>query len=253
MKAMILTAGKGTRLRPLTDNLPKPMVPLHGKPLLVYTIEWLRSYGISEVAMNLHHCPEAIVNHFRDGAKWGVQITYSPEEELLGTAGAIKKLKWFFDSTFLVIYGDNLSNCDLNRLYNFHCQKGGVGAIVLFEREDTSASGIVQLDDDTRIVRFLEKPGKTESFSNLVNAGIYVLEPSVLRRIPECQPYDFGRELFPQLLSSGEKLYGYVMSTEEQLYWADTMESYQVMLDAVEAGKIGDHWRTGDHWRAKDN
>ena len=244
---MILAAGEGTRLRPLTDNLPKPMVPLHGKPLLEYTIEWLKSDGISEIAMNLHHCPEAIVNHFGDGTKWGVQITYSLEEELLGTAGAVKKLEWFFDNTFIVIYGDNLSNCDLNRLYDFHCQKGGVGTIVLFEREDTSSSGIVQLGDDARVTSFLEKPGKAESFSNLINAGIYILETSVLKYIPERQSYDFGRELFPQLLSAGEKLYGYVMSAEEQLYWADTMESYQVMLDAVETGKIGDHWRTGDN------
>lgn len=240
MKAMILAAGKGTRLRPLTDNIPKPMVPLHGKPLLEYTIEWLKKYGVSEIAINLHHHGEVIVNHFGDGTKWNVRMIYSREKELLGTAGAIKRLSWFFDDSFFVIYGDNLSDCNLSKLADFHHRKGGIGSVVLFKREDTSASGIVQLNDDARIVRFLEKPDRGESFSNLVNAGIHVLEPSVLRYIPEGQPYDFGRELFPQLLTQGEKLYGSVMSEEEQLYWADTLESYQAMLEAIQSRKIGD-------------
>ena len=251
MKAMILAAGKGTRLRPLTDSLPKPMVPLHNRPLLEYTVEWLTECGVSEIAINLHHHPEAIVDHFGDGGKWNVKITYSREENLLGTAGAVKQLEWFFDDTFLVVYGDNLSNCNLGKLAGSHHMKGGIGTIVLFKRENTSASGIAQLDDNARIISFLEKPGKGESFSNLVNAGIYVLEPGILEYIPEDQPYDFGRELFPRLLSEGERLYGYVMSAEEQLYWADTMESYQVMLDAVETGRIGGSRRSKDNQRLR--
>lgn len=239
MKAMILAAGKGTRLLPLTDSLPKPMVPLHGKPLLEYTVEWLKEYDVSEVAINLHHHPEAITNYFGNGEKWDLQIVYSREEELLGTAGAIKKLEWFFDGTFLVIYGDNLSNCNLKKLIDFHHAKDGLGTIVLFKRDDTSASGIAQLDNDYRIIRFMEKPEKAVSFSNLVNAGLYILEPEIMNYIPIGQPYDFGRELFPKLLSSDEKLYGYVMSVEEKLYWADTMESYKAMLKAVETGEIG--------------
>jgi NDP-sugar pyrophosphorylase family protein len=238
MKAMILAAGNGNRLRPLTDNIPKPMVPLHGKPLVEYTVEWLKRYGISDIAMNLHYYFEVIVDYFGDGSKWIVDITYSREEELLGTAGAIKRLEWFFDDAFLVIYGDNLSDCNISKLADFHHSKGGIGTIVLFRREDTSASGIAQLDDDARIVKFLEKPSSIESFSKLVNAGIYILKPSILEYIPDDQPFDFGRQLFPLLLSKGEKLYGYVMSEEEHLYWADTIESYQVMIEAIDTGKI---------------
>lgn len=239
MKAMILAAGKGTRLHPLTENLPKPMVPLNGKPLLEYIIEWLKFYRILELAINIHHHPEVIVNHFGSGKELGVNITYSHEEKLLGTAGAIKKLSAFFNEPFLVIYGDNLCNCNLARLVEAHYTKGGIGMIALFRREETSASGIVEMDRESKIIRFLEKPNKAESFSNLVNSGIYVLDPGIIEHIPSTQPYDFGRDLFPQIILRGEKLYGYIMSDEEQLYWADTLESYQLMLEAVRDGKIG--------------
>ncbi|MBD3182916.1 NTP transferase domain-containing protein [Candidatus Poribacteria bacterium] len=239
MKAMILAAGKGTRLRPLTENIPKPMVPLHGKPLLEYTIEWLKDYGFKQIAINLHHQPHVIINHFKNGERWGVDITYSEEKELLGTAGAVKRLSWFFNEPFLVVYGDNLSNCKLNRLIREHKENSASATIALFKREDTSSSGVAEMDTHNRIKRFIEKPKEGQTQSNLVNAGIYFLEPEVIAHIPKDQPYDFGRQLLPDLLMKEQELYGYIMSESEKLYWADTMESYQTMLDAVSDGCIG--------------
>ena len=226
MKAMILAAGQGTRLRPITDEIPKPMAPLAGKPLLEYNIELLKKHDVREIAINLHYRPETITNHFGNGTKWGVQITYSWESKLLGTAGAVKKLESFFtDAPFLLLYGDNLSNCNLTRLIDFHQAKKGIATIALYKREDVSQSGIAQLDKDARILRFLEKPRPEQVFSHFVNAGIYVLEPHILKYIPSEQPYDFSRELFPKLLNGGKRLYSYVMT--EELLWVDTPEDYQ--------------------------
>ena len=243
-KAMILAAGNGTRLKPLTDSIPKPMVPINGKPIMEYTIDWLGQHGISEIAINLHYRSQVIVNHFGNGEKMHASITYSYEEELLGTAGAVKKLSWFFDEPFLVIYGDNLTNCNLDNLLDLHDRKGGIGTVALFERDDTSASGVAELNGDNRIVRFVEKPKKGETSSKLVNAGIYVLEPEVMEFIPDDGFYDFGRQLFPQLLSENRRLNGYVMSEHEKLYWADTIESYTAMCEAIETGQIGEYVKT---------
>ncbi len=236
MKAMILAAGQGTRLRPLTNHTPKPMLPIAGKPLLEYTIELLQRHQVKDVVINLHHCPEEITNHFGDGGKWGLHITYSREPKLLGTAGAVKKMESFFDDTFLVIYGDNLSNCNISRLADFHRARKGIGTIAIHRRENPSASGMVKLGKDARIGEFVEKPAHEQVSSNLVSAGILVLEPRVLECIPEGQMYDFGSHLFPQLLERGERLYGYLMS--EDLLWIDTPEDYQYVQDYVSEGRF---------------
>src|SRR5512146_2599604 len=156
MKAMILAAGEGTRLRPLTDKLPKPMMPLGNKPLLGYTLALLAQHNIRDVAINLHHCPETVRDYFGDGSAWNVRITYSFEPELLGTAGAVKKLEAFWNEAFLVVYGDNLTDCDLTRLVAFHRAQGGLATLALFWRDDVQHSGVVALDEHDRITRFVE-------------------------------------------------------------------------------------------------
>ena len=224
---MILAAGRGTRLRPLTGRIPKCMVPVDGKPVLEHTVEWLRRYGVTEVVINLHYLPQAIVSHFGDGSEWGVRITYSIEKEPLGTAGGVKNVEWFFDGPFILWYGDNISTCKLDRLCEFHRAKGGVATIALHYRQDPTASGIAGLDEDERITRFLEKPRSNEVFSNWVSAGIFVLEPSVLGHIPARGAPDFGRHVLPAMLANGQRLYGYCMQPDEELWWIDTVEDLQ--------------------------
>jgi NDP-sugar pyrophosphorylase family protein len=203
------------------------MVLVAGKPILEHNLELLTRHGISDVVINLHHQPQTIVDHFGDGSRWGVHITYSFERELLGTAGAVKKAQEQFDSTFLVLYGDNLTTCDLGRLVLFHRAKGGIVTIALHYRDDPTDSGIADLDNQDRIIRFVEKPKPNEIFSHLVSAGIIVLEPEVLDAIPDTMPSDLGRDLFPSLLARGEAIYGYRMPQGEYLWWIDTPEDLQ--------------------------
>lgn len=225
-KAMILAAGAGSRLRPVTDRLPKPMVAIGGRPLLEYTIEQLARAGVAEVMINLHHLPDIIPGHFGDGARWGIRIRYSPEPEPLGTAGGVKHVEQFFDDgAFFVWYGDNLSTCNLERLAAFHHDRAGLATIALHEREDPTSSGIVGLDDRSRVTRFLEKPRPDQVFSRWVSAGIFVLEPGVLHSIEPGMALDFGRDVFPSLLATGAALYGYRMVPPERLYWIDTPDA----------------------------
>lgn len=226
-KAMVLAAGKGTRLRPLTDNVPKCMVPVAGKPVLEYNIEWLRRFDVTDLVVNLHYMPDAVRTYFGDGSARGVSITYSPEEKLLGTAGAVKKAAGFFDESFFVWYGDNLSNVDLAELYRFHRENQAQFTMALFYREDPTASGIVGLDDNGRVVRFLEKPRPEQVFSHWVSAGVFVLEPAVLEYIPAGQEADFGHDILPAMMQAGEPIYGYRLSDDEGLWWIDTPADLQ--------------------------
>jgi len=198
------------------------MVLVAGKPILEYNLDLIVCHEVRDVIVNLHHRPQTIIEYFGDGSRWGVYITYSFEPQLLGTAGAVKKVQELFDGTFLVLYGDNLTTCDLTRLVAFHRASGGIATIALHYRDDPTSSGIVGLDRDNRITRFLEKPKPDQMFSHWVNAGLYVLEPQILDAIPLGQPSDFGRDVFPALLARGEALYGYRMSEEEGLWWIDT-------------------------------
>jgi NDP-sugar pyrophosphorylase family protein len=227
MKALLLAAGEGKRLRPLTERLPKPMIPIAGKPILEHNVNFLARWGIREIAINLHHCPEVVINHFGDGSGFGVNITYSYEPELLGTAGAVKKLESYFYDTFVVIYGDNLINCDLKRLISFHRGHGGIATIAVHFREDLSNSGVVALDDQNRVMHFLEKPQENQFASHWVNAGVLLLEKEVLQYIPSGVPCDFGREILPNLLVKGQRLYGYKFSADEQIWWIDRIEDHE--------------------------
>jgi mannose-1-phosphate guanylyltransferase/phosphomannomutase len=211
MKGMILAAGKGTRLRPLTDHLPKPMLPLAGRPLLEHIIINLRKCGVDNLAVNLHHLPSLVMDYFDDGSRWNVQLRYSVEEKLLGSAGGVKKLQAFFDETFLVYYGDVFTSANLLPMIEFHQQSGALATMGLYRVPDPWNRGIVELDNTQTIVRFAEKPAKNEVFSDLANAGIYVLEPAVLDYIPADQPYDFGHDVFPHILAQEEQIKGYVI------------------------------------------
>ncbi|MDT5271691.1 MAG: mannose-phosphate guanylyltransferase [Acidobacteriota bacterium] len=238
-RAVVLTAGRGTRLRPLTETVPKCMVPLSGKPLLEHTVERLRGYGVTQLSVNLHYLPEIVPAYFGWGGRWGVQITYLREDELLGTAGSVKKMAADFDRPFFVWYGDNLSSCRLDLLWRQHFEKGADVTVALHEREDPTQSGIVGLDGEGRITRFLEKPRPEQVFSHLVSAGIFVLNPSVLDAIPAEGASDFGRDIFPRLLAEGARLYGYRMGEGEGLWWIDTPSDLQRVQATLERGSTG--------------
>jgi NDP-sugar pyrophosphorylase family protein len=222
---MILAAGKGTRLGPLTTHIPKVMLPVGGKPVLERNVEWLAGFGITELMINLCHLPQTVQEYFKDGSRWGASITYSLESEPLGTAGGVKNVEWFFDQPFIVWYGDNLCTCNLDRLAHFHQSKGGIATIALYRRPDVTASGIAGLDQENRILRFVEKPPSEQVFSHWINAGLYVLEPRIFEYIPRCS--DFGRDVFPALLAREQPIYGYRMSPGENLWWIDTPEDLE--------------------------
>jgi NDP-sugar pyrophosphorylase family protein len=227
---MLLAAGHGSRLRPLTDTCPKCMAPIAGKPLIEHTIEWLRGHGVTRIMMNVSYLADAIVGYFGDGRPWEVEISYSREAEPLGTAGGVKRAESFFDGPFFVWYGDNIGTCRLDRLWDFHRSRGGLAGIALLHRDDPTQSGIVGLDETGRIERFLEKPRPDQVFSHWVSAGIYVLERRVLDEIPADGTPDFGRDVFPALLAGGERLYGYRMGPDERLGWIDTMADYERLV-----------------------
>jgi len=227
MKAIILCAGEGTRLRPLTLDRPKPMLLIGEKPLLEHLILWLRGHGITRMAMNLHHKPHTVLEYFGDGARWGVEITYSLEDSILGTAGAVKKLQSYVDGTFAVVYGDLLTNLDITSLARYHRAKGGMATVALYRVDNPSACGLVELDSAGRILRFVEKPPPDEVFTELASTGVFVLEPEILEYVPPHIFYDFGHDLFPRLLREAVPMYGYPIAQDEYLIDIGTPEKYQ--------------------------
>jgi len=238
-KAMLLAAGTGTRLQPLTHDISKCMVPIGGRPILEHNIEALRNFGVTDLIVNLHHLSESVSNYFGNGEKWGVRLSYSFEQELLGTAGAVKKNEEFFDGPFFVWYGDNLSTIRLDRLWALHHEKHATATIALFHRPDPTNSGIVAIDNNNRITRFLEKPRTDQIFSNWVNAGILVLEKDVLERIPAGVVIDFGRDVLPDLVNVGGPVYGYHMSPDECLWWIDTLADLERVQAALHVTRFG--------------
>jgi NDP-sugar pyrophosphorylase family protein len=224
MRAFILAAGEGRRLRPLTDRIPKPMIEIRGRPILEHNVRLLVSSGISDITINTHYFPHVVTDHFGDGKKFGARITYSYENELLGTAGALNAVRDSFESTFLLMYGDNLTTCDLSKLIAAQ-RPGASGTIAVYQREDVSQSGVVVLDGADRVTRFVEKPGGEEHLGNWVNAGLLVLEPSIFRHIPPNGFSDFGKDVFPAALAAGEVFRAYRMS--ERLWWIDSLADYE--------------------------
>ncbi len=229
MKALILAAGEGTRLRPLTVDRPKPMLPVGGVPLLEQIVSLLKRHGVIDIAINLHYKPWAIVQHLGQGRRWGVRITYSFEEELLGSAGAAKRLEWFFDESFIVFYGDVYTEMDLSRLMAAHKQGGALVTMALYSVDNPTECGIVELDAQSRVRRFVEKPAPDRVFSRLANAGIFVVEPEVLSWLPADRYLDFGHDVFPGMLASGQAIVGHPIT--DTLIDIGTPESYRKAQD----------------------
>src|SRR6185503_1669741 len=212
-----MAGGEGTRLRPLTSNQPKPMVPVAGKPCMEHIVELVRRHGITTAVATLAYMPQVISGYFGEGSHLGIELDYSVEEVPAGTAGSVKLVEHYLDETFLVVSGDALTDMDLTALIEFHRYKGSVATLALKRVPDPLEFGVVITAEDGRIERFLEKPTWGEVFSDTINTGIYVLEPEVLAQIPDDVPYDFSKELFPRLLEAGAPLYGFVTDG----YWQD--------------------------------
>ncbi|HZQ15208.1 MAG TPA: sugar phosphate nucleotidyltransferase [Gaiellaceae bacterium] len=236
MKAVVMAGGEGTRLRPLTSNQPKPMVPIVGKPCMEHILELLRDHDFRDVVATVAFLPQAIRSYFGDGENIGVSLEYSVEERPLGTAGSVRLASDRLDDTFLVISGDALCDIDLNAIVAFHKQAGAAVTIGLKSVENPLEFGIVVTGDDGRVERFLEKPSWGQVFTDTINTGIYVLEPEVLRHVPADRPFDFSTELFPLLLELGLPIHGHVCDG----YWQDigNLDQYrQANFDALD-GKV---------------
>jgi mannose-1-phosphate guanylyltransferase len=239
MKAMILAAGKGTRVRPITYTIPKPMIPILQKPVMEFLLELLRQHGFDEIMVNVSHLANEIENYFRDGQRFGVQIAYSFEGkivdgelvgEAIGSAGGMKKIQDFapfFDDTFIVLCGDALIDLDLTEAVRWHREKGAIATIIMktVPKEAVSSYGVVVTDETGKIKTFQEKPSVEAALSNHINTGIYIFEPEVLNYIPSDTEFDIGGELFPKLVEMDAPFYGLPMDFE----WVDI-------------GKVPDYW-----------
>jgi len=239
MKAMILAAGKGTRVRPLTYELPKPMIPILGKPVMEYLVEELSRHGIRDIMVNVSHLPDKIERYFGDGRRWGVQIGYSFEGHIedgsivstpVGSAGGLKRIQQFsgfFDNTFVVVCGDALIDLDLTVAVRKHWQNGAAASVCVHKVPQSRVSnyGVIVSDGDGRITSFQEKPSVSDAKSNLVNTGIYIFEPEILDLIPPDCEYDIGSQLFPQIVAKGLPFY----AIHEPFNWVDI-------------GRLSDYW-----------
>jgi mannose-1-phosphate guanylyltransferase/phosphomannomutase len=228
-----MAGGEGTRLRPLTSNQPKPMVPIVGMPCMEHILELLRGHGFCEVVVTLAFMPQAIRSYFGDGESLGLEIDYSVEEQPLGTAGSVRLASDRLEETVLVISGDALCDVDLSHLVAEHRRRGAAVTIGLKSVDNPLEFGIVVTDEDGRVERFLEKPSWGQVFSDTINTGIYVLEPEVLQHVPKGRPFDFSKELFPLLLEMGRSIHGVVLDG----YWQDigTLDQYrQANYDALD-------------------
>ncbi|MFL0195235.1 sugar phosphate nucleotidyltransferase [Clostridium sp. WILCCON 0269] len=217
MKAIIMAGGEGTRLRPLTCNIPKPMMPIMGKPIMEYALELLKNTGIEDIGATLQYLPDEIINYFGDGKDFGVNISYFIEETPLGTAGSVKNAEAFLNDTFVVISGDALTDIDLSKAIAYHKSKGAVATLILKEEPVPLEFGVVVTNAQGRVTGFLEKPGWGEVFSDKVNTGIYILEPDIFKYYNKNKKFDFSSDLFPLLLKEKVPVFGYVAEG----YWCD--------------------------------
>jgi mannose-1-phosphate guanylyltransferase len=251
MKAMILAAGKGTRVRPLTYDLPKPMIPILGKPVMAYLVEHLAKYGVRDIMVNVSHLHEKIEEYFGEGEQFGVQIGYSFEGHLndagevvpqpVGSAGGMKKIQefgGFFDETTIVLCGDALIDLDLKSALFEHKRKGALASVITKEVpwEKVSDYGVVLTDDDGKILSFQEKPSQAEARSNFASTGIYIFEPEVLNLIPPDQVFDIGSDLFPLMVAQGLPFY----AQKRSYNWTDigSIVDYWTVLQSVLMGEV---------------
>ncbi|MCX8123986.1 MAG: sugar phosphate nucleotidyltransferase [Spirochaetes bacterium] len=226
MKAIIMAGGEGTRLRPLTCNRPKPMIPVLNRPVIEYTVHLLKQYGITDITMSLFYLPENVVNYFGDGTFWDVSIDYSIEEMPLGTAGGVKHALKDYDDTFIVLSGDGIYDFNIQDIIAFHKKNNSLVTIALTRVPDPIEYGIVITREDGTIERFLEKPSWGEVFSDTVNTGLYIIEPEIMEQfVPQDEKFDFSYDLFPLLQKNDIPLYGYIAPG----YWCDigNLEAYR--------------------------
>ncbi|KAB3534393.1 NTP transferase domain-containing protein [Alkaliphilus pronyensis] len=236
IKAIIMAGGKGTRLRPLTCSLPKPMVPILNKPVMEYTVELLKKHNIKDIAVTMAYLPEIITDYFGDGTKWGVGLKYYLEDIPLGTGGSVRNAEEFINEAFLVISGDALTDLNIKEALEYHRAKASKVTLILKNEPVPIEYGVVITNEEGRIVRFLEKPSWGEVFSNTVNTGIYIIEPEVMEYYQRGDNFDFSKDLFPKLLQDGVAMYGYVTKD----YWCDIgdLSSYkETQFDMLE-GKV---------------
>jgi len=240
VKAVIIAGGLGTRLRPLTNNTPKPIVPLANLPMIVRQLDLLVCHGINEVIINLHYLSHEIKKILGDGRKWGIKIYYSIENEPLGTAGAVKNAEQFFDEDPLIVFnGDVITDLNLTKLIGFHHQKQAVVTLALTEVEDPTAFGLILRDKDGRVTKFLEKPNweqVIQAKTKAINAGTYIIDPKIFRDVPVGEPYSFERQLYPSLLEKGVRMFGYLSTA----YWIDigNPEKYKEVHQAILRGEV---------------
>jgi NDP-sugar pyrophosphorylase family protein len=235
---MILAGGLSTRLYPLTKEVPKPLVPIAGEPNAGHLMRYLRSFGIEEVAINVHYLADKIVEAFGDGSAFGVKLHYLHEEKLMGSAGAIKQVEDFLsDDTFVIIGCDELTDMRLDALLAFHKKRQALATIALVHADDVSQYGVVIVDAEGRVKDFQEKPTKGTERSNLVNTGVYIFEPAILERIPAGEFWDFGKNVFPELQRDNERFYALQMNGA---YWRDigTPSEYRQATRDVLEGRV---------------
>ena len=218
MKAIILVGGEGTRLRPLTYTVVKAMVPILNKPFIDYVFRYLISHKIREIILAMGYKPDCITDYFGDASQLGTKLVYSVETEPLGTAGAVKNAEQHIDNAFFVMNGDIFTDLDLTEMLRFHKNKNAKVTIALAPVDDPTRFGVVETDSNRRVTRFVEKPKPEQVTSNMINAGVYIIEREILNRVPQGKRFMFERDVFPTLLSEGEPVFGYATDA----YWIDT-------------------------------
>jgi NDP-sugar pyrophosphorylase family protein len=254
---MVLAAGVGSRLDPLTANLPKPLVPVVNKPVMEHILRLLKRHGLTEICANLHYLPEKIREYFGDGSQFGVKLHFEFEAKLSGDAGGVRACRKFLEKeTFIVIMGDLITDADLSALIKKHRDKKALASIAVKKMADVSRFGVVVRNDEGFITGFQEKPKPEEALSDLISTGIYILEPEVFEFIPPEGDYGFGRQLFPKLVESGQK----VLAIEIESYWSDvgTIDQYRESNLHALAGLVdlqipGSQSLTNAHVRLDEN
>lgn len=249
MKAVVMAGGEGSRLRPITANRPKPLVPVVNLPIMQHIVALLKRHDIHEIVATLHYLADEISSYFDDGSDFGVSMHYSIEDTPLGTAGSVKQAEHLLrDDTFVIISGDAMTDCDLSKAIAFHKEKGSLATLVLYRVANPLEFGVVITDGDGHVTRFLEKPSWSEVFSDTVNTGIYILEPEIFDLMEPGRQYDWSQDIFPELLRQGKPIYGYVMGE----YWCDVgnLTQYREAQEHLLTGQStldipGDDWGEG--------
>jgi len=218
VKAILLVGGEGTRLRPLTYTIVKAMVPILNRPFIEYVFRYLSSHKIREIILAMGYKPDCITDYFGDASQLGTELIYSVETEPLGTAGAVKNAEQHIDDAFFVMNGDIFTDLDLTEMLRFHKNKNAKVTIALAPVDDPTRFGVVETDSTQRVTRFVEKPKPEQITSNMINAGVYIIERDILNRVPQGKRCMFERDIFPTLLSEGKPVFGYATDA----YWIDT-------------------------------